>query len=52
MVDEKIGPIPEPTITAALKDEELMELMVNMFTPGAGALKMAGKAIPKIGKEL
>ena len=47
MADEKIGPIPEPAMT----DEELMELMENIFTPGAGAIKTAGKVIPKIGKE-
>lgn len=46
MADEKIGPIPEPAMT----NEELMELMENIFTPGAGAIKTAGKAIPTIGK--
>ena len=47
MANEKIGPMPEPIMT----DEELIELMENIFTPGAGALKTVGKAIPKIGKE-
>tara|TARA_R100000808_G_C2135189_1_gene143624 strand:+ start:956 stop:1450 length:495 start_codon:yes stop_codon:yes gene_type:complete len=47
MADEKIGPIPKPAMT----NDELMELMVNMFTPGAGTIKTAGKVIPKIGKE-
>jgi len=33
-----------------MTNEELMELMENIFTPGAGAIKTAGKAIPTIGK--
>jgi len=46
MADEKIGPIPEPTMT----NEELMELMMDMFIPGAGVLKTAGNVMPKLGK--